>query len=331
MRTIWTALLVLLLSVGAAHAQTDDEALIHHGVELRKQGLNAEALAEFERADAAHPSLRAKAQIALAQQALGRWVEAETGLVAVLADENDTWIARNRQPLQDALETIRDHLGTLEIETNVDGAAIVINGAAAGTSPLPRAVRLVAGTAQIEVQAQGYGAMKREIDVPPRSVVKAAIMVMPPTSTNTPSNPGAVAETAAPDRSTLTHAEAPARAEATPWTHRAGVVALVATVPLLAAGITAHVVRENKASDYNEDARCFKDGLTRDQRCGGLRDAANTAGVIAVIGYAASAAAVITGVTLLLVGKPIEGSEEHARIDAHVDGRSAYISYGAVF
>ena len=332
MRTISTALLAVLLWIGTAHAQTDDEALIHHGVELRKQGQNAEALAEFQRADASHPSPRAKAQIALAQQALGRWVDAETELVAVLADESDPWIARNRQPLEDALATIRDHLGTLEIETNVDGATVIVNGAVAGTSPLPGAVRLVSGTARIEVQARGFGPMKREIDVPPHSVVKAAIMVMPAASA---SSAGTIAaeEMAAPDQPGVTRAgaSAPDRTEAAPWMHTAGVIALVAAVPLLATGITAHVVRENKAADYNDDARCFKDMQTRNQRCGDLRDAAKTAGVVAVIGYGASAAALIAGVALLMTGQADAHGSEHAHVGAQLGAHGAYVSYGAGF
>ena len=41
-----------------AEPKGDSEALIRHGVELRKTGQNAEALLEFERAFALHPSLR---------------------------------------------------------------------------------------------------------------------------------------------------------------------------------------------------------------------------------------------------------------------------------
>jgi hypothetical protein len=214
----------------------------------------------------------------------------------------------------------------------VDGATIIVNGAVAGTSPLPGAVRLVSGTARIEVQAQGYGVMNREIDVPPHSVVKAAIMVMPAASPNT-TNAVAAQETSRPDRAAITRADArtPTRAHASSWTQTAGVIALVAAVPLLATGITAHVVRENKAADYNDDARCFKGSQTRDQRCGDLRDAASTAGVIAVIGYGASAAALITGVALLMSGEREASGSEHARVGAQLNAHGAYLSYGATF
>jgi hypothetical protein len=333
-----------LLCASAACAQADDDALIHQGVELRKQGQNAEALAAFQRADAAHPSPRAKAQIALAEQALGRWVEAEVGLLAVLDldVENDPWIERNREPLESALATIRDHLGTLEIESNVEGATIVVNGTPVGTSPLPSAVRVVAGTAQIEVQAQGYGPMQRAIDVPPRSSVKAAIVVMPlvrggdvgsaalPVSPSNVNEAGASGQGANAAQESAAQASvrssAPAPSDGASTTRRAGWIALIAAAPLLATGVTAHVVREHNAAQYNDDARCFMGVQTRDQRCGNLRDTANTATVIAAIGYGTGAAALITGVTLLLAGARGTASEDRARVSAQLDPHTAYVT-----
>src|SRR5262245_14916190 len=83
---------VAFVSPIAAQDAGDDS--IARGVALRRQGRNAEALAEFQKAYARDPSPRALAQIALAQQALGNWVVAETGLVDALAARNDPWIQR---------------------------------------------------------------------------------------------------------------------------------------------------------------------------------------------------------------------------------------------
>jgi hypothetical protein len=111
----------------------------------------------------------------------------------------------------------------------------------------------------------------------------------------------------------------------------AGWIALVASVPLLATGVTAHVVRENDAAKYNDDARCFTGAQTRDQRCGSVRDAANTATVIAAIGYGAAAAALITGVTLLLAGAHGAATEDHVSIRAQLDPHAAYVGYDVSF
>src|SRR6185312_3741828 len=82
-RQMASCLLVGLALGWAAPARADDpDALIDQGLELREHGKDADALALFERAYSASPTPRAKAQIALAEQALGRWAAAEKDLVA---------------------------------------------------------------------------------------------------------------------------------------------------------------------------------------------------------------------------------------------------------
>src|SRR5882757_6909692 len=88
------ALVVALLSMLASGtARADDEALLRSGVELRRQGRNAEALAVFQEANGERPTPRAQAQIGLAHHALGQWVEAEIALEHALAIDTDAWIA----------------------------------------------------------------------------------------------------------------------------------------------------------------------------------------------------------------------------------------------
>ncbi|HEX4352161.1 MAG TPA: tetratricopeptide repeat protein, partial [Polyangiales bacterium] len=79
------AIVSLLLLARPLRAEDSADALISQGVALRKQGKNAEALVDFQRAYQISPSPRAQAQIALAEQALGDWIAAEDGLVSALA------------------------------------------------------------------------------------------------------------------------------------------------------------------------------------------------------------------------------------------------------
>src|SRR5262245_7061850 len=60
------------------------EALIKSGVSLREQGKDEAALREFQRAHELSRAPRALAQIALAEQALGRWIDAEAHLEEAL-------------------------------------------------------------------------------------------------------------------------------------------------------------------------------------------------------------------------------------------------------
>jgi hypothetical protein len=158
--------LAWVASSGVAHAQnaSDEEAIIQHGVELRQQGNDDAALAEFHRAyDIAH-SPRALAQIALAEQAVGHWVDAESHLNQALAI-NDPWITRNQAPLRQALETITHHVGVLDVRANVSGAELWINGVRVGTVPMDPPPHVIAGTVQIEVRAAGYTTVRRNVDV----------------------------------------------------------------------------------------------------------------------------------------------------------------------
>lgn len=172
------------LVVGAAHAQTaptptqpptgptpspvpppDADALIAQGVTLRTQQRDAEALALFERANAMTPSPRALAQIALAEQALNRWVAAERHLREALASASDPWIARNAPALRSALGVIDSHLGRLEVRTNVPGAELWVSAVREGTLPLTAPLRVPVGSLPIEVRAAGYQPATRTVTI----------------------------------------------------------------------------------------------------------------------------------------------------------------------
>jgi tetratricopeptide (TPR) repeat protein len=343
---------VSLCTQALAQAGADEEALIHHGVELRKQGREEEALAEFRRAHDLKPSPRSRAQIAFAEQALGQWVKAETDLLQALAQSDDAWIARNQETLLLALETIREHLGTLEIESNVAGASISVNGSEVGRSPLPAPLRVAAGITSIEVHAAGYGTVERTIDVPARGEVKAAIVIVPltaplpvtdapashpqaaPASTRTGGGvapaPAAVAEAAGSPHSAASEASL-ARDAGGRRSHTLGWVALAASSLLLGTGVVAHVVRENNAAVYNDDSRCFYGKLTRDERCGDRRSATDTASVIAVSGYAAGGVALVVGLTLLLARHDDPPAESATRVAAVLAPGSGHVSLVSSF
>jgi tetratricopeptide (TPR) repeat protein len=328
------ALLLTLLATGA-RAEESDEGLIRAGVALRKQGRNLEALAEFRRAYAQQPSPRAMAQIALAEQALGRWIEAEQGLIAVLSDQHDPWIARFRAPLATALETVRSHLGTLSIELNVAGASVAIADQAVGVSPLSEAVRVASGTVRVDVQAPGYAALSREVDVPAGGSAKAIIVLLkvPDARSAAPGTelaarvPAEVHKQASP-RLSAASAEVASPREAR--VRRAGWITLAAAAPLLIAGATAHLIREQKAAAYNDNTRCYFGDRTRSQRCGSERDAAQVAQTVAIVGYSLAGAALASGVIALLATRR-QQDRQPVRVATAVGPRSARVAVSLAF
>src|SRR6185436_3015534 len=103
------------LSAPARADAVDD--YVERGIQKRRQREDAEALDLFRRAYEMRPTAKVRVQIALAEQALGRWIDAETDLEEALKTQSDPWIDRNRDKFQMALDEIREHLGWVEVES----------------------------------------------------------------------------------------------------------------------------------------------------------------------------------------------------------------------
>lgn len=110
--------------------------MLRRGVELRRQGDDAAALAAFTAAYAALPDARAAAQLATTHQALGHWVEADRLLGEALAAASDPWIVRGtRAALAAAAAEIARHLGTLDVVGETVGAEALLDGRVVGRLP----------------------------------------------------------------------------------------------------------------------------------------------------------------------------------------------------
>ncbi len=161
-------------------ARADDpeaEAMIAKGVELREKGKDEDALALFKKAYAKSPSPRARAQVALAEQALGMWVAAEADLAAALAAEADPWIGKNRAALEGALGVIRRHVGTLEVR-GADGAEVVVDGVVLGTASPGASFRVEAGRRTLEIRSKGAHPSTRAIEVPAGGVARETVTLV---------------------------------------------------------------------------------------------------------------------------------------------------------
>lgn len=156
--------LALLAGVPSIAKGATEDVLIDQGVELRRQGQDAEALRVFEQALRQTGSAKARAQVALAHQALGQWRAAEIHLVQAL-EQGGSWIERNRQPLVAALQTIQGHLATVNVVGEPAGATVSVNGRQVGQLPLNRNIRVVGGQAQLVVSAPGHRQEVRTVSV----------------------------------------------------------------------------------------------------------------------------------------------------------------------
>jgi hypothetical protein len=281
-------LIVLAHLCGVVEARadpTDEESLLAHGSELRRAGRDEEALGVFVRALAVSGSPRARAQVALADQALGRWVDAERDLSVALSAAGDPWIKQHQGTLVSALRLIRTHLATLEVDSNVTGGDLLVNGSSVGSLPLEAPVRVVAGTLTIEASAPGFEPQRRTVIVPPESVAREVLALV---------------------KSPILSArekdiDAPASSDPAAASRTAAWLSVASAAALIAGGTVALVVQNYNAAAWNDDTRCLSTTQTREQLCGSYYSAAKTAEALTYINFGAAGAAVAAATVLFVV------------------------------
>jgi hypothetical protein len=193
MRRIGFGAFVALVVGAPASGRADDESaaeLIRRGVALRHEHRNAEALQLFSSALAIDPTPSARAQVALAEQALGQWLDAERDLDAVLALLDDRWIEKNRTILEQARKIVRRHLAWLTVDVDAPSAKAQLDGR---TIPCGSEARVPAGAGILEVKADGYTTELRRVTLGPAEHVHETVslvpLVAPPQTAISPETP----------------------------------------------------------------------------------------------------------------------------------------------
>src|SRR5262249_14668053 len=116
-RVAWGGLVAVAVvgAIGPRADAAEDEVLLRKGVELRRQGRDEEAFEVFRSAFRLRATPRAQAQMGLAEQALGHWVDADADIAAAIRVREDPWIARNMSTLLAAHAKVLQHLGQLQV------------------------------------------------------------------------------------------------------------------------------------------------------------------------------------------------------------------------
>jgi hypothetical protein len=277
-------------SASSALAQSDPEATaeahVQRGLELRRAGDDAAALAEFDKAERLLPVPRVRAQIALALQALGRWREAEDVQLLVLSQGADPWVREHDQVLRESLAAVQRHLSWLTVDCNVAGAEVVVNGASVGRAPLGRLVRVVAGSVVLEVHAEGYEPVRRTIEVPAGARERESVVLVPSPAAPRPTPAGPAAPVVVADAASARRA--------------AGWVVVASGGVILAGGAVAFALSAAYGAKYNDDSRCYIYPLSRDERCGVERGISDTTFLTGIVALAAGGLAAGAGVVLLV-------------------------------
>jgi len=265
--TVGLCVTAFLIATRPARAQapaSDEETLIKHGLELRQKGDDEAALRDFRRAYELWHSGRAMAQIALAEQALGHWADAEAHLSEALRHAEEPWVARNMRLLKQSLGDIQSHLGSLQLSGGVASAEVLVNGARVGTLPIATALRVPAGSVALEVRAPNYLPMLRTVIVSAGGLAREPVVLVPLPSSNqavAPASDGqpAVHVDTPPARETAGVPVAHPRDE---WSTRrkVGVTVTSAAVASLALGVLYHLIRNGHAADFNAAGCTYGNG-----------------------------------------------------------------------
>ena len=173
-----TVALILVLHLDPALARPDDDpdVLIMRGLDLRRAGRSADALALFRRAYEVAPSPRTLGQMGLVESSLQLWADAESHLVAALATPDDGWVHRNRPFLQQARDRAQEHMGELLI-TGPPGTKISLGEKAIGSLPLNTPVRLVEGDIAISATSVGYKPFSMDLSIKGGARVAVSIVL----------------------------------------------------------------------------------------------------------------------------------------------------------
>ena len=127
--------------------------------------------------------------MALAEAALGRWLDADAHLGETLAIGGDPWIERNRARLEAVRAQVAEHFGYLELRGNVPGAEVLLDGRLVGTMPLREPLRVVGGSASLTVRAAGYLPLTRSALITAGQLVRENLELVRQPEVATPAPP----------------------------------------------------------------------------------------------------------------------------------------------
>ncbi|HEY2514498.1 MAG TPA: hypothetical protein VGI39_26720 [Polyangiaceae bacterium] len=284
-------------------AAVQAEAHIAQGLALRRERRDAEALAEFRTAYRLVPSEHALAQVALAEDAVGLWVEAEWTLEAILAEHDDPWVEKRRAGLSGELEQLRTHLADVEMTTAPADAEVWINGARAERSAATGAFRVISGRVFVEVRRAGFESQQRVFEVVPggraKDRVELSPLVPPAAPVEATVRPSAPA-IAAPLSSRVTREPPPVPRGRLRETLQYSSLAVAGSALLV--GVVGAVERQRAALVYDDDRRCFYGNLSRAERCGGVAADVNRFNIVMTAGFVTAGVAAAVGSVLALTG-----------------------------
>jgi hypothetical protein len=147
------------------------------GLDLAVQENWDAALVEFMASRELFPTRAALSNIPLSLRRLKRYAEAIEAYRELLQKFGPSLTPDERKKVDEALAELRTLTGEIDVESDPAGATIVIDGQQRGTTPLPEALLVNAGTHSVRVSKEGYESYDAQVPVAgkQRKVVQAKL------------------------------------------------------------------------------------------------------------------------------------------------------------
>src|SRR5688572_15757860 len=130
-------------------------ALLRDGTRLFSKGKHEDALDRFTRAYALYPSAKLLYNIAQANRELGRNVEALAAFEGFLAEVQKP-PPRLAAEVRRSVAELQGQLAEVQIQVDVGGAELSLDGKTLGLTPLPDGVWVTPGVHEIAARKQGF-------------------------------------------------------------------------------------------------------------------------------------------------------------------------------
>lgn len=135
------------------------------GLELAKAGQWDAALAEFLASREIHRTRVASRNIAIALHELGRNAESLEAYTTLLSEFGGSMPPEELERVGQELAAVRPLVAELEVTSNEAGSVVVVDGMQRGTTPLPSAIKVDAGTRTVRVSREGFETFVGQISI----------------------------------------------------------------------------------------------------------------------------------------------------------------------
>ncbi len=320
------AVLSVTLVESTVRAEDDPEVLIREGVSLRRSGDDAKAYGYIKRAYEISHTPRTTAQLGLVEQALGRFLDSQQHLSEAL-DGNDAWVDQNRAVLEKSRESVRQHLGKIELHGLPAGAVVGISGQPPIPVPKDGVLWVPPGMVKLALSAPDHTSVSKEAVASAGMSVELEVdfpLAAPGPGTETAARQASTETNGAAATVTTTRAAEPDDSKRT--LRIAGLVTAGAGVAVGVTGIFVYHSGASKRDAIEQDANPLAP-LPYDPSNGNYRTLGDT-GIGLMI---AGGAAVATGAVLYLFGREAETSTETHVSLGYAPGAGGHILIGGRF